>query len=184
MHSGKDAVCNIIKHRYKNAPAGAFLRIGFGDAVKEELAAKLGQSVEYIEEHKVALRSLLQAYATDYTRNLINPDYWVSKMVVSLHKKLVPVTQIVVIPDVRFHNELNLIRSLRGVLWKVERSTGDVFSYPHGERKHTSEMSLNDYKLWDEIILNDGTLDDLKLRVISALKSAREQFNNNLEQGR
>lgn len=60
----------------------------------------------------------------------------------------------VVIDDVRFPNEADLIRSLGGELWHIERPTAELTT------SHASEGSLADYS-FDRYLLNDSSLSDL-----------------------
>jgi hypothetical protein len=60
----------------------------------------------------------------------------------------------VVVDDVRFPNEAQLIKSMGGQLWRIERpgltdATG-----------HSSEGGLADWE-FDRVIVNDGTVEDL-----------------------
>lgn len=71
----------------------------------------------------------------------------------------------VVIPDVRYPNELKAIRSEGGKVWRVVRP-GAGLSGEAGE--HISERSVNDEDC-DRLIDNSGTLVELKEKVLNAL---------------
>jgi hypothetical protein len=99
----------------------------------------------------VTVRRILQWWGTEY-RRAQDPDYWtkawghkVSKL--DLNRTLV------LVDDVRFMNELNVIREFGGLIVKIERPGFD------GANNHSSETSLDEYRQWDGIIVNDGTLD-------------------------
>ena len=64
----------------------------------------------------------------------------------------------VVIDDVRFLNEVEMIRRLGGRVIRIDRPGPN-------ENTHASENELNDFDGWDGVIVNDGTLEDLAERV-------------------
>ena len=59
-----------------------------------------------------------------------------------------------IITDVRYKNEAEAIKSLGGILIKVDRETGY-------KDNHISETALDDYQDWDYVIDNNGTLEEL-----------------------
>jgi hypothetical protein len=60
----------------------------------------------------------------------------------------------VVISDVRFPNEAEAIKKLGGSVWRINRRN---HSAANG---HTSEHALDNY-MFNHVIYNDGTVDDL-----------------------
>ena len=64
-----------------------------------------------------------------------------------------------VITDVRFPDEAQAIKDWGGVLWRVDRP-GLV-----GGDGHASETAMDDYRGWDEVIVNDGTIAELRAKV-------------------
>ena len=61
---------------------------------------------------------------------------------------------IVIITDVRFPNEAEVIKELGGLLYKVHNPRTPLLDSP-------SDEALEGYKCWDRIILNDANLEDL-----------------------
>jgi hypothetical protein len=123
---------------------------------------------------------LLQWYGTQFRRAFFGEDYWIRQ----LHRRLDALPQDVpgvVIPDVRFRNEVAYLRALgqsgsphalqRGtpqvVLWKVERPEAPL----DRDAQHESEMDLEGYGEWDAVISNDGSLDQLYERVEAQYQS-------------
>jgi hypothetical protein len=105
----------------------------------------------------VTVRRLLQWWGTEY-RRAEDPDYWTrawSRKISQLDLERINV----IVDDVRFMNELNAIESHDGLVVKIERPGFD------GANKHASETSLDDYRAWDRVIVNDGSLDAFKLKV-------------------
>lgn len=167
--SGKDTVCHILKNHY------GIVRIAFADALKKELAEKLGHTVEFIEEHKEAFRLGLQWYGSEYRRGLFEDDYWIKQAEVKFNRVVNWVPEFtgtepdaVVFTDCRFPNEAALIKRLGGKLWRVRRDaveqSGDA---------HASEHALDGVKV-DREILNNGTVEELRGVVLSAFATDLE----------
>lgn len=70
----------------------------------------------------------------------------------------------VVITDVRFPNEAEAIWAAGGRLVKVVRPGFGPAN------DHESELALADWS-WDAVLVNDGTLDDLEVKVVELLES-------------
>jgi hypothetical protein len=69
----------------------------------------------------------------------------------------------VVVPDVRFENELNFIKENNGILIKIERNTTLVKPFSG----HASESDQKAFApgLFDAIVVNDGNLSDFKAKI-------------------
>jgi dephospho-CoA kinase len=66
-----------------------------------------------------------------------------------------------IITDVRFPNEFKAIKERNGMLIKVIRDTGKVSA-------HISETALDYENRWDCVIDNNGTIEELKVKVEEA----------------
>lgn len=76
----------------------------------------------------------------------------------------------VVIPDVRFRNELKAIRAAGGKVLKLERATAGL----KGDAKyHASEQEMLGFKAcdFDAVVVNDASLEELAARVLQAVAS-------------
>lgn len=71
------------------------------------------------------------------------------------------ITEMVVVSDVRFQNEINAIREGGGYLIRVKRGAAGLQG---GAAKHASEAEMNSIpdEAFNAIIHNEGTLDDLE----------------------
>jgi hypothetical protein len=69
--------------------------------------------------------------------------------------------QLVVVTDVRFTNEAQRVRDVGGHVWRIERPGAGLAG---AAGAHPSEAML----LADRVVINDGTLDQLRLRLLSA----------------
>jgi len=92
------------------------------------------------------VRQLLQFIGTDLIRKY-NTDWHVNKI-----KEMIDKTENYVIDDVRFHNELNLIKELGGDTWFIIRPKIDNVS------NHESEITLTWKDFGNKIIINDSSL--------------------------
>lgn len=102
-------------------------------------------------------RQILQLWA-DYRR-----AEWSDYFIHALDKRLYGLNS-AVITDVRFPNEVDLIRSYGGELWQVQRP-----GYIAGGTGHVSDTDGTEFKP-DRIIINDGTVNDLEIAVIQAVR--------------
>lgn len=174
--SGKDAVGALLSMR-------RFVRIAFGDALREEVASAIRYGsfpvstppsiVDYMKRYRKSLkdiyakptplgvRKILQWWGTDYRRSQ-DPDYWVIKLAESLYGQHESSSW--VIPDVRFQNEIDFIRSKdNGIVIRLEgRSSSRVPVHSSEEQTLTG---------FYEHIKNTGTLYDLAFKVRSVLIS-------------
>jgi hypothetical protein len=123
--------------------------------------AACSQWTHFIEEHRdiqdragltaVTVRRLLQWWGTEY-RRAQDPDYWTKAW--GRRAEQYDLARIhILVDDVRFMNELNVIRAHGGLIVKIERP-GFL-----GANNHSSETSLDGFTDWDAIVINDGTLE-------------------------
>ena len=105
----------------------------------------------------VTVRRILQWWGTEY-RRAQDHDYW-TKAWGRRVEQLDLEKMHVLVDDVRFMNELHVIKEHGGLIVKIERPGFD------GANNHASETSLDEYHDWDRVLLNDGTLDGFKEQV-------------------
>ena len=106
----------------------------------------------------VSVRRILQWWGTEY-RRAQDPDYWTK----AWERKLATVdlqSTHVLVDDVRFINELKVIKKHGGVFVRVVRPGFD------GANNHSSENSLDGYQGWDLVIDNNGSLDEFKQKIV------------------
>jgi len=137
------------------------VRVFYVDAAKAHAACPVWDS--FVTEHQeiqdkpgqtaVTVRRILQWWGTEY-RRAQDPDYWTKAWGREVDA-LVQSDRLVLVDDVRFINELNVIRDHGGLIVKIERPGFD------GANNHSSETSLDGYSSWDGKIVNDGTIAQL-----------------------
>ena len=152
--TGKNTVATLITNTTKKW----VFEVSFGQFLKQEVALACGVTVEHINKNKDQFRPILQWWGTDFRRASDN-DYWLyrmDEMLVQLTKE--DKAQVVIITDVRFKNEADYIRKLKGSLIRVSRDAGL-------NDNHISETDLDKYEKWDGIILNTGSMEQLGVEI-------------------
>lgn len=145
-HAGKDQFARLYMEGMATHGI-TYQRRAFGDDVKERLAKMLGVTVQYIEDNKPNFRLLMQGYATEYVRKLVDEDFWVKQLAAYIEHNtntLMGVTSFVV-PDVRFQNEADYILSNGGYIIRIDR------------------ISPPDYDIGAEVTQHPGESNALKL---------------------
>lgn len=151
-----------------------FTRLGFADALKGEVQRILPRTLRaHFKEHfgreatdedivrilytdrTPVTRVLLQEWGTDLRRSE-DADYWTSEWArqvarLGAHR--------VVVTDVRFVNEAEMVLRAGGKLIRVVRPG---FA---GAGDHVSETALDDWTRWDLVVRNDGSIEDLEEKV-------------------
>jgi hypothetical protein len=156
--SGKTTVANAL------VASQGYCRVAFADPLKamacqfleclgyrEDQAQRLVHvdKAAIIPELDVTARHLLQTLGTEWGRSCVAPDVWLKcwQAAARRHPR-------VVVDDVRFVNEAELIREMGGQLWCIVRpGTADTTG-------HASEGGLAGWQ-FDRVIHNTGTLREL-----------------------
>ena len=185
--SGKDEVARFLMDEASEDGCTA-QRIAYADALKDEVAQALalarGPGTAYVEnrakyyremfdsrETKEKFRPILQWWGTEFRRQQFWQDYWLDRLAERFDKT--PEGSVTMTPDVRFVNEVEHIRSLGGVVIRVDRRPV-VMEHGGGVEAHPSETELDGYDKWDYTIDNSGSLDLLRYRVRCLWENLRE----------
>lgn len=163
--SGKDT---IARHMWSNY---AFMRIAFADPLKRAAQSAFGLTSHetYNEELKEVViarwglspRQIFQ-HVGDLFKAQYGDDFWVKRWLIGYD--LFKDTDDIVVPDVRFDNEAEMIRRLGGIIIEVRRGPGLVGS----TGDHISERGLS--TLAEIVIENEGTLQELYSQIDSAIE--------------
>lgn len=169
--SGKDTAYSLIE------PAG-WNRVAFADIMRTFMelldpivatSGRVGHNIRVshvIEQygwdgykssvHSGELRSLLQRLGTECGRGLLGDNIWVDSALNGLGEGQFAVT------DCRFLNEAEAIRQRGGKIIRINRpGVGPA-------NEHISETGLDSYD-FDEVIDNDGTLEEFKEKLLKAV---------------
>jgi len=138
---------------------------------------------------EVTPRLVLQEFGTECIREVFNPNVWSS----SLIKRWIEATRYpTVITDCRFKNEIKAVQDTGGKVWRVRRGddpewvaeylklynelniTGIERIRERGKFPHKSETDWIGSK-FDEVIENDGTLNELYGKIDRVMNSYYEE---------
>jgi len=185
---GKGTVGDILVEEY------GFTKLSFADKLKDGVATVFnwdramleGDTVESREWREtqddfwtketgrtITPRLVLQEFGTDCMRHGFNDGIWVSLVKQELVKY--PKKNFV-IPDVRFPNEANMIKSIHGEVWRVRRGQDPVWMRMYQDigvepkDVHESEWRWANVD-FNNIIYNDLGIDELKSQVKGLLVS-------------
>lgn len=95
-------------------------------------------------------RYLLQTLGTEWGRNKVSPTLWVDLATEKIKQLYMAGTRRIVIDDVRFPEEAEMIKNLGGLVVLIERQSGSDYGIKEEkERSHLSEKRLDDrYLTW------------------------------------
>lgn len=164
--SGKDTVASILVEKY------GYTRVAFADAIREflyEINPLVGSSVrlqDMVDEYgwdtakaTPEVRRLLQDLGVG-ARNIFGDMFWVAHALKQVHFE-----GNYVITDVRFTNEADTIKKYDNAqIWRVKRLGFNAIN------KHISESEMDGYSV-DQIFLNNGTIDDLKVLIDTRMRA-------------
>jgi hypothetical protein len=168
---GKDSVADILVE-------DGFTRIALADPIREALYAldpmvgadtygrkfrlqevidDLGWDAAKVEIPEV--RRLMQVLGTEVGRELLGEHIWTD-----LARKKLKRPGKYVVTDVRFPSEVSAVRTWGGSLIKIVRPGYMPVN------SHVSDEGIPD-EFFDRVLLNDGSLEDLRHRVLFAVAS-------------
>ena len=185
---GKGTVGDILVDDY------GFTKLSFADKLKDGVATVFnwdramleGDTVESREWREtqddfwtretgrtITPRLVLQEFGTDCMRHGFDDGIWVSLVKQELVRYP---NKNFVIPDVRFPNEANMIKSIHGEVWRVRRGQDPVWMRMYQdigvEPKDVHESEWRWAKVdFNHIIYNDLGIDELRSQVKGLLAS-------------
>jgi dephospho-CoA kinase len=155
LQVGKTTVANFIKEHNPDS-----ILLSFADSLKEMIFnAGLCTKEELWGVKTPFSRLMMQKIGTEIIRKQVSENFWVNKMVNKI--KNIPSDKLIIIHDVRFLNEYDMVRFFHGKMIRITRAGLDENSE---ENKHLSETE-QDLIPSDVEIVNDGTIEDLKIKL-------------------
>lgn len=162
--SGKDTAGAILIQN-------GFNRFAFADHLKATLAVlfePMGLTLAHFNDRDLkettieifgkSPRELMQSFGTDWARKLVHPDIWLMAAEGNLKK----MSGRIVVTDIRFENEANLVRSLGGVIVHLGGRQPSTCS---STATHASEKPIA-FAEGDVRLSNTGSIEDLHLNVL------------------
>jgi hypothetical protein len=165
--TGKSTVARTLVHLHK------FIKFSFADPLYDMVLAGFGidgrtmtteEKETTIEWLGVSLRYILQTLGTEWGRNTICQDVWLrimSRKILAAQKA----GQDVVIDDVRFENEVQLVQSFEGTVFALYRE-----GVSPGTDEHTSESGIQHFRKVIPVAMYDEP--DARKRSLHLAKTA------------
>lgn len=174
--SGKDTIADYLVARYN------FTKLKFADPLKDVCKILFGFTDEQLNGDlkeeidkfwKISPRYAMQYLGTDLFRNQITPllpnisnDFWIKIM----ELKLLNTTGPIVIADIRFQNEIDLIHKHKGIIIKINSINTDDTD------QHESEININNL-LGDFTVYNDIILVNLYKQIDTFMGTLKMKFD-------
>lgn len=164
MHSGKDTLRRYLTKELRKRGLSVYCR-RCAAPIKQSLAVLTGTTAAFQNTHEGkntpcplvggATYGQLQVALGKGARE-VYPNVWVDAVlrgIPPLNRER-PVNTVVIIPDVRFRNEVDGIRGLGGVLIRINGDPSGAASKDKRDKSDTSEVSLDTWKDWDVVVDN------------------------------
>lgn len=152
---GKDTVADFLVEEY------GFKKMSFAEPIRAGLLAvnpfidvdgynvSLSTALEHfswdeLKNHSEQIRPLLQRFGTEFGRTQLGQDVWVEQA-----RDKIKWTENIVFSDVRFMNEVRMIRAERGQIWNIYRPGVAAAN------EHISEWALADLDFDNELANDD-----------------------------
>ena len=176
--SGKDTLAEMIKN-------DGWERFAYADALKHICMDYLGLSyndvytqegkLRYTEFWGVTNREILQKVGTDAMRNGFCKNVWIKIAELKL-KDMLAAGKKVIVTDVRFDNEAELIEKLGGCVIKIVRNINHN-GLTEKELAHDSEKGISNTLISFEIF-NNLSKEDLKIEFNTKLLDFENRFED------
>lgn len=165
---GKDTVGAYLARSYH------FSTLAFADPIRDMLMTglNLNHRVFRTENKETAIdwlgkspRQLMQTLGTDWGRGMVSQSLWIDRMQQRIAAHAAVYSADIVITDVRFTDEAELITRLGGEVWRIVRPETDTTHHcghisESGQSAITPRLTL----------INDGTLEMLYESIDAALE--------------
>lgn len=110
----------------------------------------------FVPTFNMTVGEMLQRIGTNAMRDGLDENVWIKALFADYKNE-----SNWVVSDVRFPNEADYIKSMGGILVRLEGDPADVRKNSNRDMTHPSETALDDYKGFDAIYSNTGTLEEL-----------------------
>jgi hypothetical protein len=167
---GKDTAADVLVQKQ------GFVRKKFAQPIKDicsiafQVPPSLFNGPEKelpVKKHQLSPRQMMQLVGTDFFRAHLNENFWIRHFEDWVLAE--PPFTSVVVTDIRFQNELDVVKRLEGLVIKIERSSGEG-RHKDTTDQHVTESGVEDLKNVDVVVHNDGSVQDLWDRVEDAVR--------------
>ncbi len=157
---GKDTSANYMKEYYESLGKKVII-LQFSYYIKEY--AKVLSGWDGSEEDKP--RKLLQELGTDIIRNKIDKDFFTKRTIEDI-KVFSYFYDVIIISDARFVSEITMVKDSFLDVISINILRDAINELTLEEKGHITENGLDGYDDYDYVIDNNGSLDDLRNKVI------------------
>lgn len=164
--AGKDTTMMFMKEIFEKYGKDV-INLQYSSSIKEY--AKKISDWDGSEDTKP--RELLQALGTEIIREKIDEEFFIKRMIQDVQVYCY-FYDIVIISDARLKLEIERIRETFNdvISVNIERPLFDN-NLNVNEKSHRTEVDLDNYSGYDYVLINDGSLDDLKDKVVNLVDS-------------
>lgn len=181
--SGKDTSADIIKNMYQLDLRYKVYRLSFSKVLKRAVKILFNLTEQQLYDrvlkekldarYNYSPRYILQYIGTDVIRQHFGQDFFVNRLseeiddIMRRHEKaMFKKNVLIMITDVRFDNEAEMILRSGGIVVDITRDTEQTTD----NRNHVSENGIS-RNLVSYTIFNNNTLSDLKFKLKLIIKS-------------
>ena len=172
--AGKTTIADtIVQELRQNPDAPTSFRFSFATRIKEVLATLVGKDVAldhllvkkqlFYAASPWSVRNFMMLFGTEFVRKQVGDNFWVD--VVAKHLALLPESSIVVIDDLRFANEVDLVQAL-GVAVLIQRPGVDQVIQHSSEEPH--KLGLKN------VVYNDSTPEVAAQKILALSQKHRD----------
>lgn len=163
-NSGKDTTCELINNYVKLKGLNS-VNLQFSSYIK--MYAKTISGWDGNEDTKP--RSLLQELGTEIIRTNIDEKFFIKRIIGDI-KVYSYYCDVITISDARLPLEIDSINNEFENVYKINIQRPNFENnLNNNERKHITEVALNNYNDYDYVVVNDGTIEDLNNKVIKII---------------
>ena len=159
MGAGKDTAAGFMKELAEESQVKTEIQ-NFATALKTEVSEMIsgltGRNNEtvlkemYDRKTKEKWRPLLQWYGTNF-RRAEDPDYWVKQLKLAIR----PDIDLLLIPDVRFDNEVGLVREFKGHIVRIVNNAERTSRHVSEDLSETFLPTDDDFTLHNQSTLSE-----------------------------
>ena len=162
---GKDTTADMIKNYYEESNKKV-ITLQYSSYIKEY--AKKISNWDGREETKP--RELLQQLGTEVIRRNIDSLFFVDAIIKDI-KVYSYFFDVIIVSDIRTPEEIDYPKNTFENSYSINvRRTNFEDGLTEEQRKHYTEIALDNYDKFDYIIMNDGSMEDLKNKVEKILE--------------
>ncbi len=160
-NAGKDTTCELINN-YAKLKGLKTINLQFSSYIK--MYAKEISGWDGSEDTKP--RSLLQSLGTDVIRNKIDNEFFIKRIIGDI-KVYSYFFDVITISDARLPLEIDSVYNEFENVYRVNIKRPNFNNnLDSNERKHITEVALDNYDNYDYVLVNDLTINDLNDKVV------------------